>query len=605
MTGFRVSTSLWTIGLAALLALGARAAEPTPPAASAPPRGLATELPPDDVQTQIGPSDAAPEAAEQTLPDQAGRPSGPRVTMTGLTAINPDSAGLITDASGGFAASLWRGSQRSAVTMRLTQLPSAPSSPAMQGLLRRLLLTSASPPAGAAPPDEPSLLALRLSKMIANGWTAEAEALAARSPRDDNFARQSLAEALLLQGRDGDACGDATALRQSANDPYWLKLRVLCYLVNKELPAAVLTLDVMNERGVTDDAFFALAGAMAEGGRAKPTLVPAPSGILLALLGHAGQAPPATLAAWTPASNLLSQQATDAGIRLTASDRAAIAGLMPADQMRTIYEAEVFTADELDDPEESAVKLTAARANALYFQSIAKRASPEARASAFVAALHRAETQNRFAFFAELTAGFAQQIKPSPQSAWLAPYMERVLHYSGNDRAAKQWLLALTSPTDGPSINALQMHAGLVRPTPENLATLQGAMIWLGQNALKPGGAKDWLMDRATREIPLLAALGYIVPPDAQWAVSATTAGVAPQGASAEALSAIARSAQDGRLGETLLNALIALGQGGPSRAQGQTTVRVVKALMAVGLRDEARAIAIESVLGAPVRLRK
>ena len=149
MTGFRVSTSLWTIGLAALLALGARAAEPTPPAASAPPRGLATELPPDDVQTQTGPSDAAPEAAEQTLPDQAGRPSGPRVTMTGLTAINPDSAGLITDASGGFAASLWRGSQRSAVTMRLTQLPSAPSSPAMQGLLRRLLLTSASPPAGA------------------------------------------------------------------------------------------------------------------------------------------------------------------------------------------------------------------------------------------------------------------------------------------------------------------------------------------------------------------------------------------------------------------------------------------------------------------------
>jgi len=110
-------------------------------------------------------------------------------------------------------------------------------------------------------------------------------------------------------------------------------------------------------------------------------------------------------------------------------------------------------------------------------------------------------------------------------------------------------------------------------------------------------------MDRATREIPLLNALGYLVPPDAQWAVSGSTAGIVPSGASAEALAAIDRSAQEGRLGETILNALVALGQGGPTRAQGQTVARVVKALTEVGLRDEARSIAIESALGAPVRV--
>jgi hypothetical protein len=475
----------------------------------------------------------------------------------------------------------------------------------MQGLLRRLLLTSATPPAGAAPPDEPSLLALRLSKLIANGWIAEAEALAARSPRDDGFARQALAEALLLQGRDGDACGDATGMRQSANDPYWLKLRVLCYLLNNDMPSAVLTLDVMNERGVTDDGFFALAGVLAEGGRAKATALPAPSGIHLALLRHAKLVPPTVLAGWAPASNLLSQDPADPVIRLTASERAAVAGLMPADQLRAIYDAEVFTPDQLDDPEEAALKLPLARANALYFQAIAKRTIPAARAGAFVAALQRAETQNRFAFFAEISTGVVQQIKPSPQTSWLAPYIERTLHYTGNDRAAKQWLVALTSPADGPAVNAIQLHAGLVRPTPENLATMQGAMNWLGQHALQPGGAKEWLMERATREIPLLDALGYIVPPDAQWAVSATTAGVAPSGPAAESLASITRSAQEGRLGETLLNALIALGHAGPARAQGQTTVRVVKALMKVGLREDARAIAIESVLATPVRLRK
>jgi len=344
---------------------------------------------------------------------------------------------------------------------------------------------------------------------------------------------------------------------------------------------------------------------LAEVGRAQVTALPAPSGIHLALLRHAKMPPPAALAGWVPATNLLSQESGDAIIRLTASERAAVAGLLPADQLRAIYEAETFTPDELDDPEEGAAKLPPARANALYYQSIAKRTIPAARAGAFAAALQRAEAQNRFALFAELTAGVAQLIKPSPQTAWLAPYVERTLHYTGNDKAAEQWLMALTSPADGPTVNAIQLHAGLVRPTPENLAPMQGAMVWLGQNALQQGGAKEWLMERATREIPLLDALGYIVPPDAQWAVSATTAGVSPSGPAAEALTGLSRAAQEGRLGETLLNALTALGQGGPSRAQGQTVVRVVKALMAVGLRDEARAIAIESVLAAPVRLRK
>ena len=49
----------------------------------------------------------------------------------------------------------------------------------MQQLTHRLLLTAAAPPIGAAPPEEPSLLALRLSKLIANGWVSEAATLAA------------------------------------------------------------------------------------------------------------------------------------------------------------------------------------------------------------------------------------------------------------------------------------------------------------------------------------------------------------------------------------------------------------------------------------------
>jgi hypothetical protein len=134
---------------------------------------------------------------------------------------------------------------------------------------------------------------------------------------------------------------------------------------------------------------------------------------------------------------------------------------------------------------------------------------------------------------------------------------------------------------------------------------MPAALTWLGQSALKPGGAKDWLMDRATREIPLLAALGYTIPPDAQWAVSANAPGAVPTGAAAEALVAMNRAAMEGKMGETIANALVALGPGGPARAQGQTVARVVRALIEIDLREDARAIAIESVLGAPVRQHK
>ncbi len=600
MTGSRVNAYL----TAALLSLSpiTAAAEPQTGSASAPPRGLAP--PPTQVPAEEQPT-AAQEPAEETLPDKIGAPKGPRVTMTGLSAIDPAGAGLITTNSGGFAPALWQGSPRGPVAARIAQLPVAPNSPAMQSLMRRLLLTSAQPPAGETPAGEPSFLAQRLAKIVGSGWLEEGAMLAAQSARDDMHARMAAAEAFLLQGREADGCSEVTGGGKSWADPYWLKLRTLCYVVQGENAAANLTLDVMRERAIEDEPFFALATALVEGGAAPPVnALPKPTGVHIALLARAGKPAPASLAAWVPATTLLAQS-NDPLLRLAAAERATAAGLLPADQLALAYDAEKFTADELDDPEAVAAKLPPARANALYFQSIKKRTMVPARAAAFAAALQRAESQNRFALFAALSKDVALRLQATPETAWLAPYVGRVLLFTAQDRAAEQWLAKLTSPTDGPTVNAYHIHLAVVRPSTENVARLQGAMTWLGQNALKPGGAKDWLMDRATREIPLLEALGYVLPPDAQWALGASTAGIVPSGAAAEALVALARTSQEGRVGETVLNALVALGPGGPGRAQGQTVVRVVKALNAVGLREEARAIATEAILAAPVKLRK
>ena len=587
MIGSRVNVLLAALALSTT----ALAADPEP--AAAPPRGLTPGTAP-----VAAPSPVATGPAEQAVPDKPGAPAGPRVTVSDLAAIDPDGAGLMNP---GLGQNLWAGSVRPAMAARISQLPAAPNSPAMQNLLKRVLLTQASPPSGEIAAGEPSFLAQRLQKLIASGLIAEAAQLGAQSRRTDPFARQALVEALFLQGRDDDACGDASSLRQSSNDPYWLKLRAFCQLKQNDTPGANLTLDVMRARSIEDAEFFTLADALIDGGKANVKSLPLPSGLLIAMLRQAGSPIPASLAGWVPAAASLAQS-NDAVVRLGAAERATIGGAMSVDELRSLYDSEVFAQGDLDAPDAAAAKLAPARANALFYQSISTTSVPAGRATAFAAALSRAEQQNRFALFSALTVGIAQQTRPSPETAWLAPGITRVLMATRHDKAAEQWLLVLVSPTDAAAANALQVQLGLVRPSTDNLARMPAAIAWLGQNALKPGPAKNWLMDRALREIPLLDAFGHAIPPDAQWAVSANAPGAVPTGTSAEALAALSRSAADGKIGETALNALVALGPSGPARAQGQTVVRVVRALNQVGLREDARAIAIESVLASPVR---
>jgi hypothetical protein len=533
------------------------------------------------------------------LPDQVGKPRGPKVTVSGLAPIDPSAAGLIDQSSGGFPSNLWSGSPRTAIVTRISQLPAAPSSPAMQSLLRRVLLSSASAPVGETPPDEPGMLAQRLAKLIEGGRTNEAAMLGARSPRDDVFARKAWAEALLLQSRDEDACSDETSQRESSSDEFWIELRAYCYIIGNNSAAAQLTLDVMRERAISDDAFFALAAALTDGAPAKVTALSSPSGVHVALLGKTGVAAPASLAGWLPA-NAYFQQSQDPALKIVAIEKGAAAGLVSPAQLADAYAKEEFTPDQYDDPDAWAQKFTTARANALYYQSISRRARPAAKASAYAEALERADAQNRFALFAQVTRDLSKQIPPVAETAWLAPHIIRVLLYNGDAKQAAAWSALLTSPTDAPVVNAIRIHAAAAYPSAENLAQLQPALIWLGQNGARGAGAKPGVTARALREVPILDALGYTIPPEAQWAV-APEAGVV-QGVSAEALSSLTRAVQQRRVGETVLNALVALGNSGPARAPTQVVARVVDALTSIGLRDEARAIATEALLGASMR---
>lgn len=573
--------------------------------ASAAPRGLTPAASPDPAAEAALPSSVSQERpVEEALPDQPGQPRGPRVTVSSLDEIDPAGAGLFDESSGGLPGGIYADSPRAAIVSRIAQLPAATVSPVLQSLQRRLLLSTTRPPAGVTPADEPSMLAQRLRKLVEGGRVSEAAMLGAQSPRDDRFSRQALVEALLLLGREADACGDASSMRQSLNEPFWIELRAYCHLVEGNMDAATLTLDVMRERAGADPTFIALASVLTEGAKAKIDVLPNPGALQVALLRRTALPLPGGLAAWLPARQIF-LAGNDAPARLMAVERSARAGLVAADDLVAAYTKAAFTPDQLDDPDAAASKLNVAEANALFFQAIAARSQPAARAAAFAAALDRADAQNMFPLFARAARPMARQMPVLPETAWLAPQILRVLLYNGDAKAAAQWLAQLTSPTDVSTVNALRIHAAIVYPSAENTAALPEALAWLGTQAAPGANSKAWLTARALREVPLLQALGYTIPPEAQWALTPVPGDAAMKGAAGDAVRSMTRAAQQKRVGETLLDVLVALGPNGPARAPVAVVVRAVDALSMIGMRDQARALAAESVLGAPLRQAK
>ena len=104
-------------------------------------------------------------------------------------------------------------------------------------------------------------------------------------------------------------------------------------------------------------------------------------------------------------------------------------------------------------------------------------------------------------------------------------------------------------------------------------------------------------IERATLLYVLFEALGYQVPADL-WAPLYD----GPlQRAAAIPVSALRHglvdAAQGRRVGETVLLALLALGEAGPAAAEPTTLNVVITALRSVGLEREARGLAVEAAL--------
>ncbi len=539
---------------------------------------------------------AAPAAAvDQSLP-------GAAIRVDSLRNINPDSAGTLGEAQGGLGVAMWSGTNRSLVDRLLPQLPVNSTSRAMRDLEVRLLLSRAEVPEGDAPGG--SLVALRVRLLAAIGDLAGVDDLLGAIPSHGDGEELARVESDMsfLTNDNNRACSLARGRMGAGDIAYWQKAFIFCQALAQEHSKAALGVALLRESGDQDAVFFALIEALAVGDGATIEDLSDPSPLHLAMARVAkARLPPNVIASDRPGvlrTIAISPNVT-VDLRLEAAERAEAAGALDVDTLRQLYTSVTFTAEELASPLTRAEAEAGPMSRALLYRTALVQTVPTARAEAVARALELGREGGRYASTARAFEPVLKRIPPSAEMAWFAPQAIRAFLVIGDIQAAHPWfqLLDASARFDESSAAALDGLMPLAR-----LAGSPGTEDWNADNMVAWWeGVKEEedAGERASLLYALFESLGETVP-EPLWE---TLLGGAQQTGGAMTRPALWRqlgkAAAAGRVGETVLLALLMLGQGGPGQASPLVLARVVGSLRAIGLEGPARAIAVEALVAA------
>ena len=551
--------------------------------------------------------DTAEGAAEEdgaTEEEAADGEDGP-VRISPLRALDPSSIGTLGPGEGGYGADLWEGSERAQIENLLPRLPVATPSPAMRSMTRRLLLTTALVPEGDA--RAPSLLGLRLERLAALGDVAGVTDLLGVTPPgiNDPLVARVDANAGLLAGDNPGACSRIeTEVAAGQTAPYWLKGLAFCRAINGEIAAARLAADLLRELGETgDDTFYTLIAALAGDESARVDSLIDPTPLHLAMLRAARQdipadavpgAGPGILRAIAIAPN------AEISVRLLAAEQAEAVGALDPAALAQIYASVIFNPDDLINAVSIANADNGPRANALLYQVGQIQTVPAARAEAMSAAWSVARGTGGFLTAARVNHEALLGFTPTKEFAWFADDAGLALLAAGEVQSARLWfdMASEAAGQNRPEASTawldlwpLLQIADTERPIPWSPDIVRP--WWEGQLDLPQARRQE----RANVMYTVFEALGYRIKNEDWLALFEGPLTVSAYMPAPAVWQGLKYAAAEGRVGETIIYALLVLGETGPSDANPVTLGAVVGALRQVGLESDARAIALEAML--------
>jgi hypothetical protein len=519
-------------------------------------------------------------AAQQPAPWAS--PRGSSVERTELQPIMaPDTSGLPLE--------LWRSLDLKALEELLAGLDLPPRSPTLHRLWRRMLLSSAAPPAGA--PGDEHFVALRLEALYRSGLIADMETVLKEIGRPGPIVETLRARRDIGLGQREDGCQAIKALAApSSGLPGRLKgetqlLAGYCAAAAGDAHATGLAVELAREEGVEAEVPLAVLAAFAAGTKPRLGL---PKRVLLLdyrfleLLGpldaahFLGNAEPALLAV------LATDGRAEPGVQVAAAEAALQANAMSPDAVADVYRRQSVKGAGTADPATQAGDPASRRA--LFFQAAELAPTPAQRVRFLRAILDDARRAGSYPQIVRVVAPLFDSLPPSPEPRWLGEIGVEVGLLSGRFDVARRWA----------EVAGLRHWLALIDVAdPERRSGRLATLAPIENLALRGRLGPEALHKLAT----VLDALDIDVPVPLWDAANRTPqppGGYLPE---TGMLASLAEASKRNDAGRTILLAMRALGPGGPEGANVLALGDAVRALKRIGLEADARRLALEALL--------
>ena len=535
--------------------------------------------------------------------------SGSGIEVGHLSRVDASTASLIGPGDGSLGSDMWANSRRGDIEELLAELPPVKSSSVLINLRQRLLLTGATPPPGmtaslAANSGGRDFLELRLDALMKAGRASDALDLAAAAPKNRPASLAMLqARAALALGKGNEACDTLSALPANG-DPkteppaaFALKLSAYCQILGGNPDLSDITADLAREEGLDDPLFYSLQAAAAYGIKLKAPQPEHLSEIDFAFYQLANKELPDNAAA-IAAPSVLPALANDGKaipeMRIEAAERAARLGLVDGDALGHAYMTAKFSQKDFDGLKSGQYPDSSAMRRALLFQAIGQEVVPRQQLRMIALALSTAEPAGLAYPTAEALKPVLAHIHKGPELAASAPIAVRAYILLGDADEASAWRDAMASggAQFGRGSRELDAMLRLMKGDSIELPDDIGATL-LGD--LRSGVTSTQRF--AAAEAMMLDALGVELPKDV-WNTILDRRDLLTGATPREALfSQMQAASQRGARGETILLALTALADHGPSGTHANAVAQAVKSLRNIRLEGEARRLAVEALL--------
>lgn len=561
---------------------------------------------------------AAPLAPVAPAP-QPSAPSG--IDLVGLADIDVEAVGPLRSSAAepwerDLGSLTWFSLYRPAALARMRALPVASASPAVRGISRQLLLTSAAPLAPEGVPATPGVLsATRVAALLAGGNAEDARRLAALVPprATTEAVEQDAMRAAWLAGDAADACARAANGVRDHDAPLWSKADAVCAGISGDTARAQLVVGILREIGAVDAAFEPLAAVLT--GRGAPTLkdLPEGAGIFEAAAYRAlgvklPDAPPLAERPWLARLAVPAEGAVSDGHLLTA-EFGLRRGVLPPAEAAKIYARAKFSADDLTNAQALKAPASGPRGRALYWQALRAAKTDEERVPLLgrLLAAARADREAWAALAPLLAQPLAAMLDVAP-AVGISGDAARVAVWTGDWTLARRWKERIGR--DALTADEAKRIAAELAPLFQLIEAPADAQ---GRAAAPPPDLSAWLAADAARGLGESArarlrdrVIGiyrtFALPiAEADWQ-AALAAPEVDEGVSAPPLLLTAASDAAAKNAKGLALALVAqaLDSGGDAQPVSAATVEAaVAALIRAGQVDWAKRAAAESLIAA------